>query len=377
MQKTEILHVVGARPNFIKVTPVYRALRENGILNQTIVHTGQHYDFNLSEIFFRDLEIPRPVVDLCVGSGSHAQQTAAIMMRLEPVLLEHRPDLVLVYGDVNSTLAAVLVCAQLQVPVGHVEAGLRSFDRSMPEEINRIVADSLANPLFAPSEDGVANLKREGISEERIFFVGNVMIDSLFRLLSVAVERRCVLPHASDVAQYGVVTLHRPSNVDSDQTLFELVQALQEISVDLPLIFPVHPRTRQHLQRMPVARNSRIFMVDPLGYLDFLALQYRARLVITDSGGIQEETTCLGVPCITVRENTERPVTVSLGTNILVGRDWNRLKQEVRSILAGKSRKGALPPLWDGHAGQRIAEIIASNCLRAGAVATQVACATR
>lgn len=376
MQKIEILHVVGARPNFIKVAPVYRALRESGVLNQTIVHTGQHYDFNLSEVFFRDLEIPRPAVDLCVGSGSHAQQTAAVMMRFEPVLLEYTPDLVLVYGDVNSTLAAVLVCAQLQVPVGHVEAGLRSFDRSMPEEINRIVADSLANLLFVPSEDGVANLRREGVSEEQIFVVGNVMIDSLFRLLPEAVSRARLLPHASDFEEYGVVTLHRASNVDNDQTLFELVDALQEISLDLPLIFPVHPRTRQHLLRMPLERNSRVFMVDPLGYLDFLALQHGARLVITDSGGIQEETTCLGVPCITVRENTERPVTVSLGTNILVGRDWNRLKREVRSILAGETRKGTLPPLWDGHAGQRIAEIIASKCWHVGTGATQAACAT-
>jgi UDP-N-acetylglucosamine 2-epimerase (non-hydrolysing) len=356
-----IVHVVGARPNFMKVAPIYKALRELSGFCQTMVHTGQHYDENMSDVFFRELEIPQPAINLQVGSGSHARQTAAIMERVEPVLLEHRPDLVLVYGDVNSTAATALVCAKLQFPVAHVEAGLRSFDRRMPEETNRVVTDCLADALFTHSEDGNENLVREGIPKERIFLVGNVMIDTLLQLLPLALDRYQLLAEKFELQEYGLVTLHRPSNVDDNKTLSAVLGALQEISLDLPLMFPVHPRTRERLRFEATDSDRRLHMVEPLGYLDFLALERHAKVVITDSGGIQEETTCLGVPCLTVRENTERPVTVNLGTNVLVGRDMDRLKQEIRHILAGRTKKGHLPPLWDGNAAARIAQVIGAG----------------
>ena len=374
MAMTAVLHVVGARPNFMKAAPVYKALRDRATFSQTIVHTGQHYDNNMSDLFFRELEIPQPDTNLQVGSGSHARQTAAIMVGFEPVVLKRAPDLVLVYGDVNSTAAASLVCAKLGVPVGHVEAGLRSFDRSMPEEINRIVTDSLADALFTPSEDGNENLVHEGIPKGKIFFVGNVMIDSLLHLLPLALERYPSLAERFALREYGLVTLHRPSNVDDDETLFRILDALHEISVDLPLIFPVHPRTRQRLERASARPDRRVTLAEPLGYLDFLALEQNAKLVITDSGGIQEETTCLGVPCLTVRENTERPVTLSMGTNVLVGQDMDILKQQVASILRGEIKKGKLPPLWDGKAAERISQVIASGTWRTSLNSTQMPC---
>jgi UDP-N-acetylglucosamine 2-epimerase (non-hydrolysing) len=356
-----VLHVVGARPNFMKVAPVMRALASHPGMCQTLVHTGQHYDVNMSDVFFRQLEIPAPDENLEVGSGSHAQQTAQMMSRFEAVVLKHQPDLVLVYGDVNSTVAAALVCAKLGIRVGHVEAGLRSFDRTMPEEINRLLTDQLADLLFTPSADGDANLLREGIAAEKIHLVGNVMIDTLVHLLP-AVER-------SDVSKrlglkprcYGLVTLHRPSNVDEPAMLRQLMSTLAQIAADLPLIFPMHPRTRQKLAALSLSTaDPRLQFVDPLGYLDFLALQQNATVVITDSGGVQEETTYLGVPCLTVRENTERPVTVTLGTNTLVGHDLDRLRRETQSILRGAIRQSRIPPLWDGKAGERIADVIAS-----------------
>ena len=356
-----ILHVVGARPNFMKVAPVCKALQEKQIVYQTIVHTGQHYDGNMSNIFFQELGIPDPDINLQVGSTSHAQQTAAIMERFEPIVQERKPDLVLVYGDVNSTVAAALVCAKLCVPIAHVEAGLRSFDRTMPEEINRIVADCLADVLFTHSNDANENLTREGVADDKIFFVGNVMIDTLMQLLPIALDRFDSLAGTYCLADYGLVTLHRPSNVDDEHTLFEIFDALQEISRDLPLIFTVHPRTRARLQSRGQKTIRGLVVVDPLGYLDFLALERKAKLVITDSGGIQEETTYLGVPCLTLRENTERPVTVNLGTNILVGRDLDRLLREVQCILAGNVKAGSLPPLWDGQASRRIAEVISAG----------------
>jgi UDP-N-acetylglucosamine 2-epimerase (non-hydrolysing) len=356
-----VLHVVGARPNFMKVAPVMRALAARFGLCQTLVHTGQHYDINMSDLFFRQLEIPAPDENLEVGSGSHAQQTAQTMSRVEAVVLKHRPDLVLVYGDVNSTVAAALVCAKLGMRVGHVEAGLRSFDRAMPEEINRLLTDQLADLLFTPSADGDTNLLREGIAAEKIHLVGNVMIDTLVHLLP-AVEcsdvsnRLCLKPKG-----YGLVTLHRPSNVDEPVMLTQLMGALAQIAADLPLIFPVHPRTRQKLAALSLPMDDpHLQFVDPLGYLEFLALQQNATVVITDSGGVQEETTYLGVPCLTVRENTERPVTVTLGTNTLVGRDLDRLRRETQSILRGATRQSYIPPLWDGKAGERIADVIAS-----------------
>jgi len=345
----------------MKVAPVMRALAGRLGIGQTLVHTGQHYDINMSDVFFRQLEIPAPNENLQVGSSSHAQQTAQTMSRFEPIVLTHQPDLVLVYGDVNSTVATALVCAKLGIRVGHVEAGLRSFDRTMPEEINRLLTDQLADLLFTPSADGDANLLREGIAAEKIHLVGNVMIDTLVHLLP-AVER-------SDVSKrlglkrkgYGLVTLHRPSNVDEPATLLQLMGALAQIAADLPLIFPVHPRTRQKLAALSFPMDDpRLQCVDPLSYLDFLALQCDATVVITDSGGVQEETTYLRVPCLTVRENTERPVTVTLGTNTLVGHDMDRLRLETQSILRGAIRQSHIPPLWDGKAGERIADVITS-----------------
>lgn len=357
----KIVHVVGARPNFMKAAPVLTAVRERLGWPQVLVHTGQHYDHNMSEIFFRQLGLPQPDVNLEVGSGSHAAQTAEIMVRFERLLLADHPGLVLVYGDVNSTVAAALVCAKLRIPVGHVEAGLRSFDPEMPEEINRIVTDRLADVLFTPSGDGDANLLQEGVPPGKIARVGNVMIDTLVRLLPAARRRwqdlRVELrldDAASRKGGFGLVTLHRPSNVDDPARLARIVAALGEISGELPLIFPVHPRTRARVAGMP-SRGKGLNLVEPLGYVDFLALQDRATVVITDSGGIQEETTYLGTPCLTLRSNTERPVTVSAGTNILVGDDFEMLKLRVDEVLAGKAKKGSIPPLWDGHAADRIA----------------------
>jgi UDP-N-acetylglucosamine 2-epimerase (non-hydrolysing) len=347
-----ILHVVGARPNFVKAAPVLRATRERGI-RQTLVHTGQHYDHNMSDVFFTQLEIPEPDVNLEVGSGSHALQTAEIMRRFEAVVLERKPDLVLVYGDVNSTVAAALVCSKLLVRVGHVEAGLRSFDRTMPEEVNRIVTDQLSDILFTPSQDGDANLLREGVSQERIHFVGNVMIDSLVRLLPLA--KSCASNGLPE--RFALVTLHRPSNVDDAERLREILECLTSVSEKLSIVFPVHPRTRQRIAECGM-NTDRLLLFDPLPYIEFLSLQSRARLVITDSGGIQEETTYLGVPCLTMRTNTERPITVTSGTNILIGDDRKRLIVEVRNILDGKAKKGVAPLLWDGHAGERIADIL-------------------
>jgi UDP-N-acetylglucosamine 2-epimerase (non-hydrolysing) len=353
----KILHVLGARPNFMKAAPVIRALGRRNDLHQTFIHTGQHYDANMSDVFFQQLGMPEPDVNLEVGSGSHARQTAEVMSRFEPVVLEYQPDLVLVYGDVNSTMAAALVCAKLLIPVGHVEAGLRSFDRTMPEEINRLLTDQVAALLFTPSADGDENLLREGVAAEKICFVGNVMIDTLVRLLPVAEESTIMTDLGLGAQGYGLVTLHRPSNVDDPAMLAAIMQALHDISRDLPLVFPVHPRTRQRLEKATIQRStSHVHLVDPLGYIDFLALQRHAMLLITDSGGIQEETTFLGVPCLTVRENTERPITATLGTNTLVGQDMHRLRTEVRRILVGDRKRGQVPPLWDGHAAERIAE---------------------
>lgn len=349
----KVFHVVGARPNFMKVAPVLSALKARKNVAQTLVHTGQHYDVNMSDVFFEQLELPAPDFNLAVGSGTHATQTAEIMTRLESVVVEQRPDLVLVYGDVNSTVAAALVCAKLGVRVGHVEAGLRSFDRTMPEEINRLVTDQLADVLYTPSEDGDVNLRREGIPPEKIFRVGNVMIDSLVKLLPVA-QRQSPdgLPQ-----RYAVVTLHRPANVDDGDVLKGILQSLLDVNRELAIVFPAHPRTRRRIAEFELtARQLRV--LEPLPYVDFLALQARATVVITDSGGIQEETTYLGVPCLTLRTNTERPITVSLGTNVLVGSDPDKLRSELALILAGKGKKGTVPPLWDGKAGERIAALI-------------------
>jgi UDP-N-acetylglucosamine 2-epimerase (non-hydrolysing) len=339
----------------MKAAPVIRAL-SSFLVEQIVVHTGQHYDFNMSDVFFQQLGMPAPDVNLQVGSGSHAQQTADIMSRFEPVVLERKPDLVVVYGDVNSTVAAALVCSKLMVRVAHVEAGLRSFDRSMPEEINRLVTDQLSDLLFTPSEDGNYNLAREGIAPNKVFLAGNVMIDTLVRMLPEA-DRRL---SADLPSRYALVTLHRPSNVDDLDWLGTLLSSLECVGHDLEVIFPVHPRTRQKISSLGIgpAKNGHIRFLEPLPYLDFLALQMHATVVITDSGGIQEETTFLGVPCLTVRENTERPVTTTIGTNVLVGRDKARLTSELARVLSHERKKTGVPPLWDGHAAERIAKVI-------------------
>jgi UDP-N-acetylglucosamine 2-epimerase (non-hydrolysing) len=346
-----VLHVVGARPNFMKVAPVMRALAQHQDTTQTLVHTGQHYDVNMSDIFFQQLGIPVPDANLSVGSGSHARQTAETMTRFEPVLLDCKPDIVLVYGDVNATAAAALVCSKLQVRVGHVEAGLRAFDRTMPEEINRIVTDQLSDLLFTPSEDADINLKREGIPPEKIHRVGNVMIDSLVHLLPAA--KNCSRNGFPE--RFALVTLHRPSNVDDPEGLQNILNALVELSAQLSIIFPVHPRTRARIAEFGI-NMEKLQLLGPMPYLEFLALQSCATVVITDSGGIQEETTYLGIPCLTLRENTERPITVTLGTNVLVGKD--KLRSEFEKILAGKGKKSIIPPGWDGHASERIAKIL-------------------
>src|SRR6202142_3083435 len=309
-----ILHVVGARPNLMKVAPVLGALKHHSRIKQTLIHTGQHYDTNMSDVFFQQLGIPAPDMNLGVGSGSHARQTADTMTRFEPVVLERKPDLVLGYGDVNSTVAAALVCSKLLIHVGHVEAGLRSFDRAMPEEINRLVTDQLADLLFTPSEDGDKNLAREGIPASKVHRVGNVMIDSLVRLLPVAMEKK--LNGLPD--RYVLVTLHRPANVDDDRTLKTILGYLLDLNSQVKVVFPVHPRTRQRIVDFGID-VSQLELLEPLPYIEFLSLQRRATAVVTDSGGIQEETTYLKVPCLTLRDNTERPVTVTMGTNTLVG----------------------------------------------------------
>jgi UDP-N-acetylglucosamine 2-epimerase (non-hydrolysing) len=383
-----VLHIVGARPNFMKAAPVMRALDAHSGIRQSLIHTGQHYDAAMSNVFFQQLEMREPDCNLGIGSGSHAQQTAAVMVALEPVLLDRKPDLVLVYGDVNSTVAAALVCSKLGIHIGHVEAGLRSRDRSMPEEINRLVTDQLSDLLFTPSADADENLIREGIDPARIHLVGNVMIDTLVRLFPRADElykkhvdeKRASadfslsLPESFSLSlPYALVTLHRPSNVDDLAWLGELLATLTDLSNRLNIIFPVHPRTRQRLNDLAsgfgsMRRNSdRLRLIDPLPYLEFLGLQRHAALVITDSGGIQEETTFLGVPCLTVRENTERPVTITNGTNQLVGRNLDSLREAVTAILANDSKKeikkemtrsNQCVPLWDGHASERIAQVI-------------------
>jgi len=352
-----ITHVVGARPNFMKAAPVIAALEDRPHIEQHLVHTGQHYDANMSQIFFDELGMPEPDVNLEVGSASHAVQTAEVMVRFERVLLDALPDWVLVYGDVNSTVASTLVAAKLGIRVAHVEAGLRSFDRTMPEELNRLVTDQLADLLFTPSVDADANLLREGIPAERVRLVGNVMIDTLVGLLPRA--RRPAGLHLSN--RYALVTLHRPSNVDDAKNLRALVAVLAELSRQVQIVFPIHPRTRSRLGawQIEVPPGGRFLLLEPLGYLEFLALQRDAVVVITDSGGIQEETTYLGVPCLTMRENTERPITVTVGTNTLVGGDTGRLRAEVGRVLSGEAKQGQVPPLWDGKAAERIAAVLA------------------
>lgn len=341
----------------MKAAPVMRALTAHASVRQFLVHTGQHYDVNMSDVFFQQLGMPAPDVNLQIGSGTHAQQTAAIMSQFEPVVAERKPSLVMVYGDVNSTIAAALVCANLGISVAHVEAGLRSFDRNMPEEFNRLLTDQICDLLFTPSEDANRNLAREGIPAERVHLVGNVMIDTLVHMLPHARVPEMDLP-----ARYVLVTLHRPSNVDDLPWLEQMLQTLAELSDRAPVLFPVHPRTAKALNDVSKKFGAgRLRLMEPQPYLQFLALQQKAALVITDSGGIQEETTFLGVPCLTVRENTERPITVECGTNVLVGRDLDLLREAAHRVLGGEKKQGRVPPLWDGHAAERIAGVVAGR----------------
>jgi UDP-N-acetylglucosamine 2-epimerase (non-hydrolysing) len=367
----KILSVVGARPNFMKIAPIAAEIRKVPSFQHRLVHSGQHYDALLSRNFFTDLGLPEPDVNLQVGSGSHAAQTAEVMKRLEPVLLDFRPDLVLVVGDVNSTLAGAITAAKLGIAVAHVEAGLRSFDRSMPEEINRKLVDAISDLLFVSERSGVENLKAEGVGADRIFLVGNVMIDTLLRHRPVAarspiLEQLGLRTKRPDTRPYAVLTLHRPSNVDRKEILQEILGAVAEIAREMPVLFPVHPRTRKNIADFGLepllAQNGSVQLgirpLEPLGYIDFLALNNSARLVLTDSGGIQEETTALGVPCLTLRENTERPATVECGSNQIVGTEGARILAAARSALNETARSSKVPPLWDGHAAARIVEVL-------------------
>ncbi|MCI0571694.1 MAG: UDP-N-acetylglucosamine 2-epimerase (non-hydrolyzing), partial [Myxococcaceae bacterium] len=357
----KVLHIVGARPNFMKVAPLYQALRQRGRLSQVLVHTGQHYDVRMSDVFFTDLALPPPDIHLGVGSGPHGEQTGRMMVELEKVCMAQKPDLVSVVGDVNSTLAGALVAAKLCIPIAHVEAGLRSNERTAPEEVNRLLTDRLADLCLTPSRDADDNLRREGVEEARIHFVGNVMIDSLLTSREAALK----LPTLSQLellpGGYAVCTMHRVQNVDDPTVFRRLLEALVEVAGRVPVVFPVHPRARKMMKDQGLeelaAKAAGLRLVEPFGYLDFLSLTAQARLVLTDSGGVQEETTALGVPCLTLRDSTERPITVAEGTNVMVGTDKERIVGEAERVLAGHGKRGRVPERWDGHAGERIAEL--------------------
>jgi UDP-N-acetylglucosamine 2-epimerase (non-hydrolysing) len=354
----KIMHVVGARPNYMKVAPLVAALSPwKDTVEQVLVHTGQHYDYQMSRVFFEELDLPDPDEYLSVGSGTHAEQTARVMLAFEPVLLKHKPDWVVVVGDVNSTLACALVCSKLDVRLAHVEAGLRSGDRSMPEEINRLLTDQIADLLFTPSPDADLNLLREGVDPGKIHFVGNVMIDTLVQMLPKARGHSVVNDLGLDRRGYILVTLHRPSNVDAPETLGEIMSALSDIARRQAAVFPVHPRTRLRLEQLGLDTGS-IRLIEPLGYLDFLSLMDSAALVLTDSGGIQEETTFLGIPCLTVRSTTERPITITHGTNRLVASRRQAILETVEDVNQRKDAPRPPIELWDGHAAGRIARVL-------------------
>ena len=384
MISMKTINVVGTRPNFMKIAPILRHMRKYAAAFRPIlIHTGQHYDYEMSKVFFKDLELPEPDIYLGVGSGTHAEQTGKVMIEFEKVLIREKPDLVVVVGDVNSTLAATLSAVKLHIPVAHVEAGLRSGDRGMPEEINRVLTDAMADYLFTPSLDAHENLRKEGIPKERIFFVGNVMVDTLLYSKEKArksdILTRLGLTTNKGVlraADYALLTLHRPNNVDNKKNLKRILDALSEIQKKIKIVFPIHPRTRRRLREFGLQsflagsgqwnptiqsinwETNSVIITPPLAYLDFLKLEMKARFIMTDSGGIQEEATILGVPCLTLRETTERPVTVTQGTNVVVGNDENRIVKEVLKILEGKRKRGKHPQFWDGRAAERIVEIL-------------------
>lgn len=356
----KVLCIVGARPNFMKVAPVHAALVAAG-WDSRLVHTGQHYDARMSEVFFRELGMPAPAINLGVGSATHAVQTARIMERFEPVVLSEQPVGVLVAGDVNSTIACALVAVKLGVPVAHLEAGLRSFDRSMPEEINRVLTDAISDLLLTPSSDADENLAREGVAAERVVRVGNAMIDSVLTHLPRARECGVLFRLGVRAREYALVTLHRASNVDDAPVLARLLAAIGQLASRLPVIFPVHPRTRARIAEHGIGLPDGVRLIDPLGYLEFLAAQAEALMVLTDSGGVQEETTALGVPCLTLRPNTERPITVTEGTNTVVGVDPERILASAEDILATGGKRGRVPELWDGATGSRVVAALQSR----------------
>lgn len=382
----KLLIIVGARPNFIKIAPLMEEIKKYRKIKPVLVHTGQHYDDKMSDLFFEDLGLPRPNVYLGVGSGTQAVQTAKIMIKFEKVLVKEKPDLIIVVGDVNSTLACSIVAAKLCIPVAHVEAGLRSFDRTMPEEINRIVTDSLSDFLFTTCEDANQNLRKEGVPENKIYFVGNVMIDTLLKhrerakksniLKKLGIEKGTLIDKYELKTNYAVLTLHRPSNVDNKDTFQNILEALKIVSREIPIIFPIHPRTKKQIKKFgfynylffpslnstnPMNLKNSINCIDPVGYFDFLHLMANSKLALTDSGGIQEETTILGIPCLTIRANTERPVTITQGTNVLVGTDKEKIVTESLNILNGGGKIGRIPKLWDGKAAERIVEILSTH----------------
>jgi UDP-N-acetylglucosamine 2-epimerase (non-hydrolysing) len=359
----KVILVAGARPNFVKIAPLLRAMH---LFNKTkirffepmLVHTGQHYDYEMSKVFFQDLELPKPDIYLGIGSGSHAEQTGKVMIEFEEILSKKKPDLVVVVGDVNSTLAAALAAVKLHIPIAHVEAGLRSYDRNMPEEINRLLTDTISDYLFTPSPDANDNLKREGIAGEKIFFVGNIMVDSLLH----SIRRTIKEPYPElKKGEYAVLTLHRPESVDDATTLHRLLQAVGEVSKQITIVFPVHPRSKKNIADFGLSHlleNTGIILTKPLGYLDFIKLEMDARFVMTDSGGVQEETTVLNIPCLTLRKTSERPITITQGSNTLVGNDSGAIVTEASKILDGKGKKGNRPELWDGKAAERMVDIL-------------------
>ncbi|MFC1718659.1 non-hydrolyzing UDP-N-acetylglucosamine 2-epimerase [Candidatus Poribacteria bacterium] len=360
----KIACVVGARPNFMKIAPLLEAMAEYPDLDPLLVHTGQHYDYEMSQIFFEELDIPEPDIYLRVGSGSHAVQTGKIMMAFEEVVTEHKPDLILVVGDVNSTLASTLVGAKLLIPVAHVEAGIRSFDRTMPEEINRILTDAVSNYLFTPTKDASDNLKKEGIPEDKITLVGDIMIDTLLKYREKASSSGILDELELEKRTYALMTLHRPFNVDVKANLINILDAIMEIQSRTKIIFPMHPRTKARVEEFGLSdmmsSMENLVMIDPLGYLSFMGLMVNSKFVLTDSGGMQTETTVLNIPCLTMRENTERQETVREGTNILVGSDTQFIIEESMKILDGNGKTGSYPSIWDGHTAQRVARMLSA-----------------
>ena len=368
----KVVSVVAARPNFMKISPIAREMRRFPEIQNILVHTGQHYDFEMSQVFFQDLELPQPDVYLAAGSGSHAAQTARVMITFEEVLRKEVPDVIVVVGDVNSTLACALVAAKLCLPIAHVEAGLRSFDRTMPEEINRLLTDQVSELLFTTSLEAEDNLLREGIPREKVHFVGNVMIDSLCLCLEKALKSDTRMRLGLDNEPYALLTLHRPPNVDDRTTLQRILRAVENVNEHVRVVFSVHPRTAARIRHMgltsPELNSTGMVFTPPLGRIDFLSLLLGASFVMTDSGGIQEETTFLQIPCLTLRDNTERPVTVSCGTNRLVSTDSDRILQGALEILSGRWKRGQIPNLWDGHAAERIVQILRAKFKLTGAL---------